>query len=109
MKSLTYAAFITFVTIAAAAAAQPSGTPTSSNAVSSASSSQEPGKSSAAPRRAAQDQVEDRITAQLNRQQLANLAASAAPSPRSTVPQTAAQPSDCAPGQTVCSSGATAQ
>jgi len=117
MKSLTYAALITLATVAVAAAQPTSIAPSNSQAATapSTSSGQQPAQMSGAggavtkaEKRAQQDQAEDRITAQLNRQQLAN-ATSAATTPIRSVPQTATRPSDCAPGQSDCNPATSAQ
>ena|SRR5215469_12049765 len=112
MKLLTSAVFIAFVA-SASAVAQPSGTvsgtsPSTQQPV--ASTEPQPAAGTAkAQRRAANDQAENRITAQLNQQQLAKVMSAANPNPAQSVPQTATAPSDCSPGVANCTSGATGQ
>ena len=108
MRIQTYAAIIAFAT-ATSAFAQPSSSPSdpSVGAPKSVQTQQSqtsaPGSASTkAERRAAQDRAEHAITEQLNRQQLAEIAANANPATTQPVPQTATQPSDCGPAKTDC-------
>ena len=89
MKLLISAAVIAFVAATSAVAQSGGG-------VSSPSS------------RAAKDQAENRITAQLNEQQLAKVTA-ATNTTSVPIPQTAAQPTDCSPNEANCTPGGTAR
>jgi|SRR5579864_6477001 len=111
MRIQTYAAIIAFAT-ATSAFAQPSSSPSdpSAGAPQSGLSAQTQQSQASAPgsastkaeRRAAQDRAEHVVTEQLNRQQLAEIAANANPATTQPVPQTATQPSDCGPAKTDC-------
>jgi hypothetical protein len=112
MRIQTYAAIIAFATATSAFAAQPSGSPSapSVGAQQSGVSIEHQQSQASAPqstatkaeRRAAKDRAEDVITEELNRQQLAKIAANANPATTQPVPQTATQPSDCGSAKTDC-------
>lgn len=111
MRIQTYAAIIVLAT-ATSAFAQPSGSPsdpsvgaqqTGISVQNQQSQAGAPGSAATkAERRAAQDRAEHVITEELNRQQLAKVAASTNPTTTQSVPQTATRPSDCGPAKTDC-------
>jgi hypothetical protein len=111
MRIQTYAAIIALAT-ATSALAQPSGSPSdpSVGAPQSGVSVERQQSQAGAPgsaatkaeRRAAQDRAEHVITEELNRQQLAKVAANTSPTTTQSVPQTATQPSDCGLAKADC-------